>query len=114
MSVDKKIYSILGYDLQNVRNKILTENFVDSKKYEDLTCYQSKGNIQLFTDPMSGDHLYLGFVIGEIPENYGDYVITTTIGDYEKMKKEVDTVLQEIYPNKELFWTQYITFTEYR
>ena len=39
MSVYKNVYMILGYDLQRVRDKILTNEFIDSKKYDDLTCY---------------------------------------------------------------------------
>ena len=68
----------------------------------------------MFDDPMDGGHLFLGYVIGKIPEDYNDYIISTSINEYDEMKRKVDTVLQEIYPSKEMFYTQYITFTEYR
>lgn len=55
MSINKNTYGIIGYDLTKRRDKLLTEDVCESKWYENLNCYQRKGNIQIFDDPMSGN-----------------------------------------------------------
>ena len=64
MSVKKNYYVIAGYDLTGYK----TEKYEDwrwTEEGERLTLYQSKGNIQLFDDPMDGCHLYLGYVLAK-------------------------------------------------
>ena len=61
MSICKNYYVIVGYDLTGYQ----TDKF-DEWKWndgEEYFCYQTKGRIQLFDDPMSGDHLYLGYIL---------------------------------------------------
>ena len=67
MSVSKKYYVIAGYDLTRFR----TNNYEDwkwTKEGEELTYNQRKGCIQLFDDPMSGLHLYLGYILASADE----------------------------------------------
>lgn len=62
MSISKNYYVIAGYDLTDLK----TDKFEDwrwTDEGEKWLCYQSKGNIQLFDDPMCGDYLYLGFIL---------------------------------------------------
>lgn len=60
MSMQPSYYTIIGYDLSdNHYDELYTEEFANNEE-EKWTCNQSKGNIQLFTDPCSGEHLYFG------------------------------------------------------
>ena len=62
MSINKNYYVIAGYDLTGWE----TDKYEDWKwtdEGEKYICSQSKGNVQLFDDPMSSEHLYLGFVL---------------------------------------------------
>ena len=63
MSVERSYYLINGYDLTGMD----CDKFDDWKwtdEGEDYFCYQRKGKIQLFDDPMrSGTHLYLGYIL---------------------------------------------------
>ena len=71
MSMERNTYVIAGYDL----TKYVTDKYEDWKwtaEGEDYTCNQTKGNIQLFDDPMSGNYLYLGYVFSKTDE-YGDF-----------------------------------------
>jgi hypothetical protein len=65
MSISRNYYAIAGYDLTGWDN----DEFEDWKWTDDgekYFCYQRKGNIQLFDDPMSGDYLYLGYVLAKL------------------------------------------------
>ena len=69
MSLDKNYFVIAGYDLTEYR----TEKYDDWKwtdEGEQYICYQSKGHIQLFDDPMDSNHLYLGYVLVHGDEYY--------------------------------------------
>ena len=73
MSIEKNYYVIAGFDL----TKHKTEKYEDWKwtdEGENFICYQSKGNIQLFDDPMNGEHLYLGYILA----NGDEYCFDTT------------------------------------
>ena len=62
MSMDKNYYVIAGFDLTNYK----TDKFDDwrwTDEGEKYLCYQRKGKIQLFDDPMNGDYLYLGYIL---------------------------------------------------
>lgn len=64
MSVNKNYYVIAGYDLTGYE----TNEFGDWKyteEGEEYTCYQRKGKIQLFTDPMNDNYLYLGYILAD-------------------------------------------------
>lgn len=73
MSMEKNYYVIAGYDLTGMT----TDKYDDWKwtdEGEQYTCYQSKGHIQLFDDPMSGEHLYLGYILASGDEYCFDTV----------------------------------------
>ena len=82
MSIEKNYYVIAGFDL----TKYKTEKYEDWKWTEEgdkLICYQNKGNIQLFDDPMSGDHFYIGYILA-----HGDeYCFDTTKFDMEMVNE---------------------------
>lgn len=62
MSVNKSYYVIAGYDLTGWE----TDKYEDWKwtdEGEAYLCNQRKGKIQLFDDPMSNSHLYLGAIL---------------------------------------------------
>lgn len=64
MSMVKEYYVIAGYDLTDWK----TDKYDDWKwtdEGEEYTCNQIKGHIQLFDDPMSSSHLYLGYVLAD-------------------------------------------------
>jgi len=72
----KKYYAIAGYDLTGYE----TDKFNDwkyTKEGEEYTCYQRKGKIQLFDDPMCGEHLYFGYILVSGDE----YEFKTTLFD---------------------------------
>ena len=82
MSMNKNYYVIAGYDLTGW----------DTDKYEDWKwtdegekyhCNQTKNHIQLFDDPMSSVHLYLGFVLADNDEY-----------DFETYKLDMEVVNQ--------------------
>lgn len=80
MGVVRNYYVIAGYDLTGME----TDKFDDWKwteEGEDYTCYQRKGKIQFFYDPMSGNHLYFGYILAS-GDMYG----------YETSKFKVDDV----------------------
>lgn len=62
MSINKNYYVIAGFDLMGYA----TEKFEDWKwteKGEEYLYRHHQGKIQLFDDPMGGEHLYLGYII---------------------------------------------------
>ena len=64
MSISRDYYVIAGYDLTGMK----TDKFDDwiwSDEGEKYTCYQRKGKIQLFCDPMSGCYLYFGYILAD-------------------------------------------------
>lgn len=69
MSMDKHYYVIAGYDLTNYK----TEEYDEWKwtdQGESYLCYQRQGQIQLFDDPCSGQHLYFGYILAAGDEYY--------------------------------------------
>lgn len=72
MSVNKDFYVICGYDITGCE----TDKFDDwhwTDDGEKFTCCQRVDKIQLFTDPMAGCYLYLGYIIAHMDE-YDDSV----------------------------------------
>lgn len=64
MSISRNYYVIAGYDLTGMK----TDKFDDWKwtdEGEKYTCNQIKGKIQFFDDPMSGSHLYFGYILAD-------------------------------------------------
>ena len=69
MSIDKNYYVIAGYDLTGWE----TDKYEDWKWTEEgaaYICNHTKNHIQLFDDPMSGEHLYLGYILASGDEYY--------------------------------------------
>lgn len=67
-----------------------TEEFSESKIYDDLSCHQRKGNIQIFSDPMSGDYLYFGYVFFESDDTYEDVM-------YSVLLAEISDIIPKVY-----------------
>lgn len=91
MSIEKKYYVISGYDLTGLQ----TDKFSDWRwtiEGEKYTCYQYKGHIQLFDDPMSGNHLYLGYILSSGDE----YNFDTSKFSTENVNVMADTVKSEL------------------
>lgn len=88
MSIEKNYYVITGYDL----SKYVTDKYEDwrwTPEGEEFLCYQSKGNIQIFDDPMDSSYLYLGYILAEGDEYY-----------FETSKMNPVMILSESIQNK--------------
>ena len=69
MSVEKNYYVIVGYDL----TKYVTPKYEDwrwTPEGEEYTNQHTKGNIQIFDDPMYSGYLYLGYILAAGDEYY--------------------------------------------
>lgn len=97
MSMEKSTYVILGYDLTDHKTEKYDE-WQWSKEWEDYTCNQINGEIQLFDD--CGDNLFLGYILAYSEEYEHINPIQYSIHDFEYEKKEavIDKLsrLQEI------------------
>ena len=62
MSICKNYYVIVGYDLTGYQTDKFDE-WVWTEAGERYINNKTKGRIQLFDDPMSGDYLYLGYIL---------------------------------------------------
>ncbi|MPM00597.1 hypothetical protein SDC9_46824 [bioreactor metagenome] len=113
MSVSKNTYVIYGYDLSMMRNVLLTEELCESKKYEEMVCCQRKGKIQLFDDPMNGDYLYAGFIVGEFDEYGGDECIKANASNAEMYHAMVDQQLEDWNIHIGVLPFELIVFNEY-
>lgn len=97
MSLEKNYYLINGYDLTDMA----TDKFNDWKwtsEAEDYMCCHRKGKIQLFDDPMSGEHLYLGYIFATGDE----YDFETTKLDCGEITHSSDYVYGELIHLQEL------------
>ena len=97
MSVNRNYYIIAGYDLTGLD----TDKFNEWKWTEDgekYTCNQVKEEIQLFYDPMNGEHLYLGYILacGNEYEFKTTKIDTLDISYWSKYVAEALCELQEI------------------
>ena len=91
MSMTREDYIILGFDLSPYREQIYTDEWRTDENIDKWECCQTKGNIQLFTDPMSGLHLYFGYILSAQDEydNPETTKINLGIKDMEKMWEKV-------------------------
>ena len=97
MSIDKNYYVIAGYDLTGQE----TDKFEDWKwtdEGEKFTCYQSQRHIQLFDDPMSGEHLYFGYILA----NRDEYYFETTKFNMSDIADVEGKVYEELIKLQEL------------
>lgn len=113
MSVDKNTYGIIGYDLTDVRDVILTEDLGESRKYEDLTCYHSIKNIQVFDDPMSGDYLYFGYIFFKSGDEYDDVMYSIDVDDIKNKIPDVHEKFKEYFKIDTKAEPKVIVFHEY-
>lgn len=94
MSMVKNYYVIAGYNLTG----LATDKYREWKwtdEGEQYTCYQSKGHIQLFDDPMSGEHLYLGYILASGDEYCFD-TVKFDVEDVSAFRQEVNDKLAEL------------------
>lgn len=91
MSVDKNYYAIAGCDLTGYA----TDNYEDwqwTDEGEDYRYHQNKGRIQLFDDPMSGEHLYFGYILVTGDE----YYFKTEKINISEVDRQRENVYQEL------------------
>ena len=88
MSVSRDFYVIAGYDLTGWD----TDKLRDWKweEGEEYICNHSKGNIQLFDDPMSGSYLYFGYVLARNEMYEDDEVSKFKVDDITRVYGEVN------------------------
>ena len=97
MSMESHYYVIAGYDLTGNE----TDKFKDwkwSDDGEDYICNQCKGEIQFFDDPMSGSHLYFGYVLA----SGNEYSFDTEMFDVSDIEKCSGKVKAELVKLQEL------------
>lgn len=94
MGMTKKYYVIAGYNLTRLK----TDKYEEWKWTDEgdkYLCYQTVGNVQLFDDPMSSRHLYLGFILASGDE-YEYRTSTFDIKNIEYIKYVVDLELNRL------------------
>ena len=95
MSVNKDYYVIAGYDLTRYK----TEAFEDWKWTDEgkkFHCYQRKGQIQLFYDPMGDSHLYFGYILAHGDE-YSCPTEVISLKDVCEIRDSVEAKVKELW-----------------
>ena len=102
MSSEREDYIILGFDLSPYREQIYTGEWCTDENIDKWEYCQTKGNIQLFTDPMSGFHLYFGYILSAQDEydNPETTKISLTDEEIKHMEKIWDKVLDALNETK--------------
>ena len=102
MSSEREDYIILGFDLSPYREQIYTDEWCTDENIDKWEYCQTKGNIQLFTDPMSGFHLYFGYILSAQDEydNPETTKISLTDEEIKHMEKIWDKVLDALNETK--------------
>lgn len=94
MSIVRNYYVIVGYDLTDWK----TDKY-DGWKWtddgEEYTCYQVKGRIQLFDDPMCGEHLYLGYIFAS-GDQYDFETVKVNTAEFERQMPHVSNKLDQL------------------
>ena len=128
MSMTREDYIILGFDLSPYREQIYTDEWHTNENIDKWEYCQTKGNIQLFTDPMSGSHLYFGYILSAQDEFDEPEVTKINLEDREDkyMDEMYEKVLDALYETKLISKSmmeviakddvafEVICFTEYR
>ena len=118
MSSERNDYVILGYDLTTYMDTIYDDWSEDEENIDKWECNQKAGKIQLFSDPMSGNHLHFGYIVSAHNEWDPDVVATVSMEDMMRMKQEVDDKLYETGLNIDKITDRLeyrvICFTEWR
>lgn len=116
MSMNRNDYVIVGYDFTSLRDVLYTEEWAENDKNIDKwESYQSKGNIQIFSDPCSGEYLYFGYILSANDE-YETEETQIGISELQKLKNTVDEKLKQVGWNisREPIPYQVICFSEWR
>ena len=121
-------YIVLGFDLSPYREQIYTDEWCTDENIDKWEYCQTKGNIQLFTDPMSESHLYFGYILSAQDE-YDEPEVTKIslrdeeIKDMEKIwDKTMDALIESKLISESMMGVleedevpfEVICFTEYR
>ena len=118
MSSERNDYVILGYDLTAYMDAIYDDWSEDEENIDKWECNQEAGEIQLFSDPMSGDHLYFGYIVSAHNKWDPNSVATVSMEDMLIIKPDVDDKLYEtgmdIDGIAEQLEYRVICFTEWR
>lgn len=128
MSATREDYVILGFDFSPYREQIYTDEWRTNENIDKWECCQMKGNIQLFTDPMNGSHLYFGYILSAQNEYSDPETTKINLMDEERihMEKMCDKVLNALYETelisepmmetmtKDIVPFEVICFTEFR
>ena len=102
MSMTREDYIILGFDLSPYREQIYTDEWCTDENIDKWEHCQTKGNIQLFTDPMSGLHLYFGYILSAQDEYDEPEVTKISLSDEEikDMEKIWDKTMDALIESK--------------
>ena len=102
MSMTREDYIILGFDLSPYREQIYTDEWRTDDNIDKWECCQTKDNIQLFTDPMSGSHLYFGHILSARDEydNPETTKISLTDESMGRMEETLDKVMDALIESK--------------
>lgn len=117
MSSVRNDYVIVGYDFTQFKDDLYDEEWAENPDNEEYWCHHEKGNIQMFDDPMDGDHLYFGYIISANDE-YDNTFTAIPLAELERQKPYIDSKLNNIGWNisdiiRESKY-QLISFSEYR
>ena len=94
MSICKNYYVIAGYDLTGFEtDKYEDWQWTDEGEY--YHCDHTKGEIQLFNDPMCGEHLYFGYILAA-GDQYNFETTKFTTASIERQMSYVSIKLQNL------------------
>lgn len=94
MSICRNYYVISGYDITGYKTDKY-DDWVWSDVAENYICNQTKGEIQLFDDPVRGEHLYFGYVLAD-GDQYSFETESFTTRDIELKMLDVTLKLYEL------------------
>lgn len=100
MSISRNYYVICGYDFTQFKDVLLADDWKWKEENEQYSCCQSKGNIQFFDDPMSGNYLYFGYILSDMDEYDDSKVTKINLKDVKRQKEYID------YKLRQMGWTQ--------
>lgn len=117
MSMERTNYVIVGYDFTKFKDRLYTREWYSNDDVREMReDYQRKGNVQVFSDPCSGNYLYFGYILS-VDDEYSDSgTVKFGLSDLQDKKKLVDSKLKQVGWNIPIEPVPYevICFTEYR
>jgi hypothetical protein len=93
MSISRTSYGIYGYNLTDKKDIFGIDDFIFSDKGEEITCFTSLGNIQLFWDQMQGEYLYFGYIF-HVGEEWDSDISMVSLSELDNQE---DNVKQQLY-----------------